>query len=1247
MFRAMIHSVLALTVVFLAGATDAPAARPKARTWNPSDRDAAPYWRAVSPRPAAPRVRVRPWKLSPRQTELLKRIQADRDVDLTWLELGDRTTWAKANKRLANLRLRDAYPHDEYDLFGMDYDALAYIRHHDKLTPEARAGIVSRLRHAGRPWKRNWTHFWKPRDAWSRGCGPGNWYYCEIGILASAARILDDETQTQRALEKLVPCITDYNEHGILGEYNSPTYTPHTLLGLETAAAFTDNEELRLKCQLLAERIRLDIAARFHWPTTLVAGPYSRAYAGDQSGCNNLGKVFFTDFDDADIYLADRSFPQPFSHSQLGLPGTAVIPHECPDYMKHIIRDKPLPYAVESRVAAYDRPTRLERFGETYSYLTEQYAMGSTSTGRGLGHSVDFLMQWVKKRPVKSRKDFNMILTRYMTNEKMPPGPTCTIEEGWFNCFQEENVAIVTYQPAWPTCRKVYSLRADVQFPTLGGMPATVAINDKPVTSYPAEAKRGDVIFIEDGDTFIAIRFLAANPLGPCPEQIQLRRIDHFLILSSYNLLTTPEKARTFTEEELAGIHNGMVVHVGDRKTHKDLAGFRKFIGTARLTQTWDGPRGEISYAVGNRTMACSYSGVMPLMTARRLNGRVVQRALFASPNMRHETTGRIAVGDAQLQTYPGEGAWLVVDPKGRQYVAAHPQNKPVFFRLVTPELDIETRAFRLGKITYTRGSPGTVDIRCVERPDLIRIRPQGAKLRVRLNGHDITDETVLADTYLHNVPRQSRVACPAHIVLDCKTKRSANRGADVQLRNVKFGKVLSWELVNLAWRENRIGIKIKNFPTKKAAVRVGGQSYRNEVLYEDPCGFEAVLPDPRPANALLARCVEYQRRAAGARMLVDALPEVMGKQKDLARRELGRLGGLLKKTVQRLEQSRTFVCTAVPLPVPEGIRITAVDRVLTEAELAALQEGVETGMTYFFGYVYRAAGGTAPATEALRALAPLDLHLWATKDAKGGFRLYSKVTNERYNPTLSGRFVLTLPEGWRLGRSLQRADHNRPTFVGLQPSGAWQLRGWELIPPAGEVARPGPKIVSEVQVACHGVPVTHRVTMVAGRPALRQWQVIGPFANPADAGLGKVHPPEKAIDLAAEYAGAEGKVRWQRHQAGTDMVDLAGLFGPKQNVAAYAVCWIHSPDRRAVRMEVGSDDGIRIWLGEAVVHSVDMGRPVWLGDDVVPITLREGWNRFLVKNTQQGGGWGFLVELYDADGNPMSDLRVALRPKK
>jgi hypothetical protein len=79
----------------------------------------------------------------------------------------------------------------------------------------------------------------------------------------------------------------------------------------------------------------------------------------------------------------------------------------------------------------------------------------------------------------------------------------------------------------------------------------------------------------------------------------------------------------------------------------------------------------------------------------------------------------------------------------------------------------------------------------------------------------------------------------------------------------------------------------------------------------------------------------------------------------------------------------------------------------------------------------------------------------------------------------------------------------------------------------------------------------------------VRQWQLIGPFANVNDGGHWQAFPPEvDKMDLAREYEGLKGKVRWRLHQSETEKIDLQQFFNHDQAGVAYAVCWVRSAQR-------------------------------------------------------------------------------------
>ncbi|MBN2431840.1 MAG: hypothetical protein JXQ27_10205 [Acidobacteria bacterium] len=98
---------------------------------------------------------------------------------------------------------------------------------------------------------------------------------------------------------------------------------------------------------------------------------------------------------------------------------------------------------------------------------------------------------------------------------------------------------------------------------------------------------------------------------------------------------------------------------------------------------------------------------------------------------------------------------------------------------------------------------------------------------------------------------------------------------------------------------------------------------------------------------------------------------------------------------------------------------------------------------------------------------------------------------------------------------------------------------------------------------------------------------------------------------------------------------------------AVYAHVYVHSPQQRQVRMRVGSDDGIKVWLnGEVVMsHDVYMVWPeTWEPDEYEQtIQLPAGWNSLLCKISQESGSFRFSVGFRDLAGALIPDLKYHL----
>jgi hypothetical protein len=160
-------------------------------------------------------------------------------------------------------------------------------------------------------------------------------------------------------------------------------------------------------------------------------------------------------------------------------------------------------------------------------------------------------------------------------------------------------------------------------------------------------------------------------------------------------------------------------------------------------------------------------------------------------------------------------------------------------------------------------------------------------------------------------------------------------------------------------------------------------------------------------------------------------------------------------------------------------------------------------------------------------------------------------------------------------------------------------------------------------------------------------WMMAGPFPNVDGQGFGTAYPPEEEVDLAAEYDGLSGKVRWMEASApaGRASMDLAGIFQPTEQVCTYALCYVHSGKEREAQLRVGSNDMCKIWLGgQLVFESPSEGR-IMLDKDIIPVKLAAGVTPVLIKVCNNRKDWGFIFRLTDAGGKPLRGVEYRLTP--
>jgi hypothetical protein len=128
-------------------------------------------------------------------------------------------------------------------------------------------------------------------------------------------------------------------------------------------------------------------------------------------------------------------------------------------------------------------------------------------------------------------------------------------------------------------------------------------------------------------------------------------------------------------------------------------------------------------------------------------------------------------------------------------------------------------------------------------------------------------------------------------------------------------------------------------------------------------------------------------------------------------------------------------------------------------------------------------------------------------------------------------------------------------------------------------------------------------------------WRFVGPDGAPAGW---------RPLDAAA------GDNPWQ--------LDLT-LIDRGSNRCIYAGALVWSSRAQPARLQIGSDDGVRVWLNGALVHSNPPVRALRADEDIVNVELEGGWNTLLLKVAQGSGGWGFTCGIRDREGRPLDGL--------
>jgi CubicO group peptidase (beta-lactamase class C family) len=148
---------------------------------------------------------------------------------------------------------------------------------------------------------------------------------------------------------------------------------------------------------------------------------------------------------------------------------------------------------------------------------------------------------------------------------------------------------------------------------------------------------------------------------------------------------------------------------------------------------------------------------------------------------------------------------------------------------------------------------------------------------------------------------------------------------------------------------------------------------------------------------------------------------------------------------------------------------------------------------------------------------------------------------------------------------------------------------------------------------------------------ATERFAILGPIAGHQGEGtpdLAEFRKNSFEADLLAEAGGeagieaSEGAVvkiagkefQWQPGIAADGVVDLDATLGRHEWSVTYAYAEVDSDAAKKLVLGLGCDDSVRVWLNGELVHSEWAGRPLIVDQDLVPVNVRKGKNRLLLK---------------------------------
>ncbi len=360
-----------------------------------------------------------------------------------------------------------------------------------------------------------------------------------------------------------------------------------------------------------------------------------------------------------------------------------------------------------------------------------------------------------------------------------------------------------------------------------------------------------------------------------------------------------------------------------------------------------------------------------------------------------------------------------------------------------------------------------------------------------------------------------------------------------------------------------------------------------------------------------------------------------------------------------------TLACLTLAVPAADA-QNSAIDtlkaKATTPKQAQAAMQKLSTGGPDVLVPILDAMQGTNPVTANWLRGAFEDA---ASKVLKSGSKLPAKLTGFVEDRTKDGR-ARRLAYDWMLKTDPSLAERAIPAML-FDPVPEFRRDAIELLLKegtkqldAGENDAAKKTFQKALSAAIHDDQVKQiikpleklgtKVDLQKHFGFLPAWSVVGPFNNKEGVGFAAVHPPEKDLNLAGEFDGESGKVKWKKFSTDDSYgnIDIAKLMENFKGSCIYATTEFKSDRAQELEIRLATPNAWKLWInGELVFGREEYHRtPNSLVMDVyqVPAKLKAGSNRILLKicQNEQEQSWAqryqFNLRVCDKTGTAVRE---------